>query len=233
MRTVGEVAERLGVSQPAVRRLAQRLGLPLVVTSGGHRRFSETQVAAMVAEVGAVPRVGGLSRVEVQMCAAVASHPLGFVSARAAARVAGVSPTAAGRALSRLVAAGLVGERDAVVVDSGRARPGRRWLLRVGEPWLRIAPSVSRTVRPAASPCMAPARVPRRFWHLFWNAEPARLRLDGDAPFIAGRMLLAHDVAAKAWALTHLPADALRAAARNRAADVRTRAMVENALLAA
>ena len=46
-------------------------------------------------------------------------------------------------------------------------------------------------------------------------------------------MLLGDDLAALAWACSHLPSDSLRRAARNRGADARIRALVDNVLAAA
>jgi hypothetical protein len=88
-------------------------------------------------------------------------------------------------------------------------------------------------VLPAPRPLPEPARLPRRFWHLFWNADPSTLDLASDADYIATRMVLSDDVQALAWACAHLPADALRRAATNRAADAPTRALIANVLAAA
>lgn len=230
--TTGEVAERLQVALPTVRQAARRLGLHPDATSGGHLRFSERDLAALVAELGVVPRVAGLTRPQVQVLAALARAPLGLRSERAVARAARCSPTAAGRALDALLDAGLV-RHDARTFAEGKAVAGALWRIRPGRRWQAIAPAVAQTVLPAATALARPARLPRRFWHLFWNADPAALDLDADAAYIATRMLLSDDLQALAWACAHLPAEALRRAAANRAADPPTRAMIANVLAAA
>ena len=72
-------------------------------------------------ELGVVPSVDGLSRVETQVLAALARAPRGLASVRAVARRAVVSPTAAAGALDSLAERGLVRwEREWVA--AGRAR---------------------------------------------------------------------------------------------------------------
>lgn len=225
----GEVADLLATSAPAVRRAAASAGIAASLTPGGHRRFTTGQVSQITSRLGIVPRVDGLSRVEVQVLTAVARHPFGLASIRAVARAAAVSPTAAARAASSLVRHGYV-RRDAVtVVDRGAARPGTRWRLVLGEPWFTVAALVSATVLPTSRPGPRPTRVPRRFWHLFWNAEPAALTVDADGGFIATRLILGPDLAARSWALGQLPAAALGRAAGNRAAGPALRAMIRRA----
>lgn len=226
---VGEVADLLGVSAPAVHRIAARLGLRPAETEGGHRRFSLDQARAMVADKGSVPSVDGLTRVETQALAALSRHPLGFTSVRALSRVAGIAPTAASRALGSLESAQLVTRTDEDVVDAGVAKRGARWRLKTGPRWGLIASAVAAVVLPVSQP-QTVSRVPRRFWHLFWNADPAKLRTDRDANYIATRMLLSTQLDAKGWALANLPPTALTAAAQNRAADTHLKAMVANAL---
>jgi excisionase family DNA binding protein len=230
--SAGEVADLLGVSVPTVRRVAGRLGLTPARTEGGHRRFDEEQVARLVSQLGIVPRIPGLSRVETQVLAALAAHPLGFTSMRAVGRAAGVSTAAAAKSLTKLEHKGLAVATDVTISDAGRARRARRFRLRVGQQWARLAACVATTVPPQQHTEVRARSVPRRFWHLFWNAQPLRLDLERDATFIATRMLLSGDVAAQAWALSVLPPAALEAAARNRAADALVRATVANALSA-
>ncbi len=226
---VGEVAQLLGVSAPAVHRIAVRLGLRLAETEGGHRRFSLGQVEAMVADKGAVPSIVGLTRVETQALAALSRHPSGFTSVRALSRVAGIAPTAASRSLVSLESAQLATRTAEDVVEGGVAKRGVRWRLKTGPRWGPIASAVADVVLPV-SKTQPVSGVPRRFWHLFWNADPAKLRTDRDAKYIATRMLLSTQLDAKGWALANLPPAALRAAAQNRAADAYVKAMVANAI---
>lgn len=228
---VGEVAELLGVSAPAVRRLAERLGICPLLSEGGHRRFSLAQLELMVADKGAVPPIAGLTRVETLVLAALAQHPLGFTSVRALSRVAGVAPTAGTHALASLASSELVRRSAEDVVDGGVAKAGVRWRLRAGPAWGRLADAIAAVVLPVAAP-VAATGVPRRFWHLFWNADPAKLRIDHDANYIATRMLLSNQLEPKGWALANLPPASLHAAASNRAADRYVKAMVANATAA-
>jgi hypothetical protein len=104
------------------------------------------------------------------------------------------------------------------------------WRIEHGAQWRTIASTVATTVLPRAARMARPDRLPRRFWHLFWNADPAALDLDADADYLATRMVLSDDLQAMAWACAHLPASALRHAARSRAADAATRSMLDNVL---
>ena len=229
--TAGEVAEHLGVAPPTVRRTAERLHLRPTRTPGGHRRFTERQVGALVDTLGATPQVDDLAASEVKTLAALARHGLGLRSARAVARSSGLSPTTAGRCLDRLQRRELV-EQIHTVGAEGRARDVTVWKLKVGPEWFRIAGAVARTIPPVAAPVPAPVRVPERLWHLFWNQDPARLRVSEHGAFIAGRLLASDDVAAMAWAVGNLPTENLEAATRQRGMDRRTVALVRNAIAA-
>ena len=60
--------------------------------------------------------------------------------------------------------------------------------------------------------------IPREFWHMFWNGDPATLRLPRDAEHVAVRLICSHKTTLPimAWALCNLPTDALLAAAAGR-----------------
>ena len=227
--TTRQAAEALGVSIPTVRRAVQRNGLRIGTTPGGHLRLTPDDLDALRAELGAVPVIDGLTRPQVRVLAALSRAPLGLRSERAVARAAGLSPTAAGRAMDALLAVGLV-RSDERTLAEGRAVTGTVWRILHGPAWSAIAARVSTTVLPAPEPVDAPRRLPRRFWHLFWNADPSALDVDRDAGAIAVRMLLGDDLEALSWACAHLPADALRRATTNRAADDRLRSLVDNVL---
>lgn len=230
--TTRAVAGELGVSIPTVRRAVDRLGLRPATTPGGHLRLDDSDVEALRAHLGAVPTVDGLTRTQVLVLAAVSRAPLGLRSERAVARAAGVSPTAAGRALDVLAARGLVRHEERTLAE-GRAVTGSVWRLDIGPAWLAIADRVGATILPTPDPVPAPRGVPRRFWHLFWNADPAALDLERDGEAVAVRMLLGDDLEALAWACAHLSPDALRRAAANRGADAQVRSLVDNVLAAA
>lgn len=61
-----------------------------------------------------------------------------------------------------------------------------------------------------------PTTVPRRLHHLFWNADPAVLRLPQDAAYVASRLLAAPDPTVCGWAVTHLPRSAVAKALSSR-----------------
>jgi len=172
-----------------------------------------------------------VGRNEVRVLAALARHPNGLRSTRALASSAGISPTSAGRAAEALARRGLVRRRDEVVAE-GAARSVTTWTLAVGPKWFAVAQQAARTIAPERPVAEVGDEVPRRFWHLFWNADPARLRLGRDADFLAKRMVRSDDVAARAWALRHLPQASLRRLEEGRGADPREAAMVRNALAA-
>lgn len=229
--TAGEVARRLNVSTPTVRRAAASLSLAPQTTAGGHRRFSRTDVAAMRRLIGFTPTVDGLTRSEVKTLAALARHPNGLRSNRAVARATGLSPTAAGRAAARLCVLELA-SRATEDVAEGSVTTVQVWKLRVGRPWFEIADEVARTVLPERPDPGTSDHVPPRFWHQFWNVHPRQLDTDADGAFIALRLVGGDDPAGRAWALRHLDADALDAVRRARGVDVRLVAMVDNALAA-
>ena len=227
----GEVAERLGVSTTTIRSTVTRLGMQVTVTPGGHRRFALADIDQICRSVGATPHVDGLTPEETRILAALARHPFGLRSARAAARASGVSPTTAGRSLSSLRVKGLA-YRDYPVTAENRARRVGVWHLRLGNKWYEIAATVIRTVPPAGGDPSEAQRIPLRFWHLFWNQNPGALTVSEHGEFIAVRMLRSTDIAAAGWALHHLPTAALQAAKRNRGIDARTAAMTDNVIAA-
>jgi excisionase family DNA binding protein len=230
--TIGEVAARLGVSTPTVRRAARAAGIQPLRTEGGHRRFSDDDVDMLVAQLGVTPVIDDLSRTAVRVLAALARHPVGLRSVRAVARAAGVSPTAAGRALDRLIARRLaVAERGTVA--EGAARVVTVYRLRIGPEWFTIADRVATAVLQHRTRDERPQRVPRRFWHLFWNADPAALTIAGDADYIAARMIRSPDLAARSWAFVHLPRASIVRLLDARGVDERDRAMIANHLAAA
>ena len=71
-------------------------------------RLASDDVAALAQELGVVVPVADLRRSQVQVLAALARAPRGLRSGRAVARAAGLSPTAAMRALRDLIDLDLV-----------------------------------------------------------------------------------------------------------------------------
>jgi len=119
--SASEAARRLGTSLPRIRRAIERLGLEVEQRRGGRVRLSESQLERLRSELGVVPSIDGLSRVETQVLAALARAPRGLATGRAVSRRAGVSPTAAAGALRSLVERGLV-RREREWIAAGRAR---------------------------------------------------------------------------------------------------------------
>lgn len=100
------VARILGTSTPRVLRAIRRLRLPVARSPSGTSAITAAQLDALRAELGE-PIVVGLTRVQTRVLAALARSPRGLASIRSVARRAGVSPSAAGRALNDLTPAGL------------------------------------------------------------------------------------------------------------------------------
>lgn len=226
---VGDIAELLGVTAPTVRAMSEGLGTR---TGGGHRRFKPTEVTEIAARCGITPTVEGLTATEVKVLAAVARSPRGLRSARAVARRAGVSPTAASRSLAALAAAGLI-EQVAERRAEGKVVDVELWRIRFGDEWREVSRQVLRTVppRPDRETVVSdgPSRLPVRFGHLFWSGNPNSIRLDRDAVFVARRMIGSGDLEAAAWAVTHLPNSAVREAAQARGWAPEDRALATNA----
>jgi hypothetical protein len=63
--------------------------------------------------------------------------------------------------------------------------------------------------------------------HLFWNA-PARLQIDGNEDYLAGRILVSDDPEATAWAASRLPPSAWLRAAGKRGLEPDRRAFALN-----
>lgn len=221
VRTV-ELAERIGVSLPTVHALLDREGIAR--PGRGRERLVPRPVAERIIRQRAV----GYSTTEISVLAALAASPLGLSSARRVAAKAGISPSAASATLARLTDRGLVKRQKRRTIWAGQARTETASVLDVGsQRWpevrsaVRAAQLPERTVEPVD-------RVPKAFWHLFWNAEPATLRVAKNGAYIARRMLNSNSMAAAQWALLHIAENDLQAAATGRGTQERTRALVEN-----
>ncbi len=176
-------------------------------------------------------RVDGLRRTQLQVLAALARAPLGLRSGRAVARAAGLSATAATRALSDLLDVGLVEMRRETVAEA-TAQPAEIVYANHTHPrWPELAPQLARMVPSAYARqgrCIAPPRVPSRISHVFWNAPVGRIDLAEHGPYVARRVLLDGDTQALAWAADALGAADWRDAVRGRGIDPRRRALAEN-----
>jgi len=211
-----------------VQRAIRRLGLAVARRPGGRVRLTERQLEELRVELGVVPRVDGLSRVETRVLAALARAPRGLVSVRAVARRAGVSPTAAGAAVRLLIGRGLV-RKEREWVASARAREVELIRAEVtAADWPELAPQLATVALPAGPVEPRPTRVPARLAHLFWNADPARIDVRTHGGYLAERLLSTRDLDGLAWGLRALTQADWEQAARNRGLSARERALAHN-----
>ena len=191
-------------------------------------RLSEQQLEELRDELGVVPRVEGLSRVETRVLAALARAPRGLVSVRAVARRAGVSPTAAGAAVDSLSRRGLV-RKEREWVASGRVRELELIRAEVtAADWPELAPKLAAVALPTGPTEPRPTRLPSRLAHLFWNADPRRIDVPTHGGYLAERLLSAKDLDGLAWGIRALTGADWEQAARNRGLSVRQRALAHN-----
>ncbi len=195
---------------------------------GGRVGLTERQLEQLRAELGAIPRVDGWRRVETRVLAALARAPRGLTSARAVARRAGVSPTAAAAAVRSLASRGLV-RTEREWVASGRAHEVELIRADVTAPdWPELAPRLAAVHLPAEPAATRPATVPARLRRLFWNANPSLLDVHTHGAYIAERLLSTRDLDGLAWGLRALASADWEQAARNRGLSARERALARN-----
>jgi MarR family protein len=226
--SASEAARRLDTSLPRIQRAIERLGLEVDRGRGGRVQLSESQLERLRADLGVVPSIDGLSRVETQVLASLARAPRGLATVRAVARRAGVSPTAATGALRSLVDRGLV-RREREWVAAGRAREVELVRANVTAPgWAALALRLASVRLPAARPARRPSRLPARLRHLFWNADPSRLDLRAHGGYVAERLLSSHDLDGLGWGAHALTARDWEQAAQNRGLSAEERALARN-----
>jgi len=226
--SAAEAARRLGTSVPRVQRAIGRLGMPVARGRGGRVRLTARQLEELRDELGVMLRVDGLSRVEARVLAALARAPRGLISARAVARRAGVSPTAAGAAVRSLTARGLV-RTEREWVASGRAHEAELIRADVTAPdWPELAPCLAAVRLPAAPAEPRLTTVPSRLRHLFWNADPSQLDVRTHGGYLAERLLSTGDLDGLAWGLRALTSGDWEQAARNRGLSAREQALARN-----
>ncbi len=217
----------LGTSVPRVLRALADLGTE--VRHGRPTTLTAEQVEELRVRLGSMPAVDGLGRAETLVAAALARSPLGLVSQRAVARRAGVSPTAAGRALQCLREKGLVNVRE-------RSLPGRRaHTARVicanyaSPEWSRIAGSLALVRRPErATPVTRAARVPPSLDYLFWDTADSQRDVRQAGGYIARRLLQTGDPEGLAWGAENLNEGDWKHAAATRGIAPEARALALN-----
>lgn len=226
--TAAAAARELGSTVPRVKRAIDRLGLDVERRAGGRIGLDRGGLECLRDQLGAVPPVRGLTRVQTQVLTALVRAPRGLASVRALARRAGVSPTAAARALDALACRGLV-VRETSMASAGRAvevallEPNRR-----SPEYARIAPLLAGVFLPRRAPRQSGGRVPARLRHLFWNTAAAQLELERGGAYVARRLLDTLDPEGLAWGVRHLVPSDWRRAARSRGLDAATRRMALN-----
>jgi DNA-binding MarR family transcriptional regulator len=232
MDTVGpisaaEAARRLGTTVPRVKRAIERLGLDVEQGRGGRVGIAPEQLARLRDELGVESPLEGLSRAQSAVLAALARAPFGLVSARAAARRAGISPTSASAALAQLLDRGLV-EREHARIAAGRAREVELVRAASSTPrWRELAPALAE-VRPPARRPEREEVVPERLSHLFWNVAPEQQRVREAGGSIARRLLQTGDPEGLAWGAAQLTRADWEHAARTRGLDPRKRRLARN-----
>jgi hypothetical protein len=205
-----------------------RLGSPVQRDASGVFHLTEQQVGDLAREVGVTPPLPGMSRTDAQVLAALSRSPRGVSSVREAARRAGVSPTAAGRAIARLTARGLITQTP-MMLARGHASEVTVYRVRFGSAeWLSLAPAVARVRLPARDDRPHAKRVPPHLLHLFWNTAPAQLDVTTSAPYIARRLITTSDPDGLAWGTANLPASAWEHAAATRGLEPAQRALAHN-----
>src|SRR5579859_4112018 len=221
-------ARALGTTAPRIRRAVDRLGMPVERTASGVFQLTPGQVDKLARELGAAPSVPDLSRVETRVLAALSRSPRGVPSVREAARRAGVSPTAASRALGRLASSGLI-TATPTMLARGHATKATVYQVRFGSAqWLELAPAIARVRLPVRREGPHAKRVPPHLLHLFWNSAPAQVDVTASAPVIARRLIMSFDPDGLAWGAANLPASAWEHAAATRGLDPAQRALAHN-----
>lgn len=223
-------ARRLGTSSPRVRRAIDRLKMPVERDSARVFQLTENQVDQLARELGVMPpaRELSMSQTDAQVLAAMSRSPRGVTSVREAARRASVSPTAAGRALSRLTDRGLI-QKTPMMLAQGHASEVDVYRVRfASQEWLAIAPQIARIRLPSRKDRSHAKRVPPRLLHLFWNSIPSQLNVTMSAPYIARRLITTFDPDGLAWGAANLPADAWEHAAATRGLEPAKRALARN-----
>jgi len=223
--SVADVARSLGTSTPRVQRAISRLG----ISGDGRRRprYTVGQANALRRELGAVAPIDGFTATEVKVLAALAKAPRGLSSIRVLAGRAGLSPTAASQAFTKLESRRLV-LREPIMLAAGKARPVE--VLRANEgskQWPDLVLALART-RPPARPRTPASRVPPHLRHLFWNTAPSQMSTCSAGGYIARRLITEGDIEGLGWGAENLTRQDWLHAAQTRGLDSRQVAMAVN-----
>jgi hypothetical protein len=226
--SAGEAARRIGTSVPRVTRAIDRSGMRVRRGPHGRFRLTQPQFERLRAMLGTDAEIPGLSRTQARVLAALARSPRGLGSARAVAARAGVSPTAASKAVGELEQRGLV-NRERTWIAAGKAREVDLLSANVTAPeWPELASRLAVVERPRRGKVTRQRRVPRYLEHLFWNTAPSQLDVGRAGGYIARRLIQTGDLDGLAWGAENLDADAWREAARTRGLRPEQRALANN-----
>jgi hypothetical protein len=192
-----EAARALDTTLPRVHRSMSRLGIGASVC--GRLRLTGAEFRRLSEELGYAPVRDELNREQMFVLAALLQHSLGLRSARAVARVAGVSPTTAARALVRLENGGYVVHPIRRIIE-GAVKDVKLWEIDWTSPaWQSVESDVRRTVPPVGVADTTSSTVPARLDHLFWNVDRSTLDTEKDGAFIALRIIGSSDLQALSW----------------------------------
>ena len=227
VRSASAVARELGTSVPRVVRAVDRLRID-ARKPNGRMVLTDDQIGQLRSELGVSVKVPGLTPTQVSVLVALRDAPLGLVSIRAVARRAGLSPTAASRALEALQNAGLV-RREPTTIAAGSARAVELLQLNRRAPsWPQTASLLATVLLPLRGDRVRDERVPQGLRHLFWNTADAQLDLQHGGPYIARRLLRTMDLEGLAWGANNLTASDWLQAAKARGLQARVRALARN-----
>jgi len=223
-----EAARRLGTSVPRVKRAIDQSGIGAKEGPAGRVLLTRPQFERLRERLGSDVEVPGLSKTEARVLAALARSPRGVRSVRAVATRSGVSPTAAGRAVSELERRGLL-NRERAWIAAGRAEQVELLTANVTAPrWSELAPRLARIDPPRRRPAARQERVPAYLRHLFWNTAPPQLEVDRAGGYIARRLVQTGDLDGLAWGAHNLTPAAWREAATARGLRPEQRALALN-----
>ncbi len=209
-------------------RAIDRVGMPVRRGPNGRLRLTPAQLARLRVELGTDSDVPSLTRTQTRILAALARTPRGLTSVRAVAARAGVSPTAAGKAVRDLERKGLV-SREREWIAAGRAREVELLRANLTAPeWSELAPRLAAIQRPRPQGIGRSTRVPRYLEHLFWNTAPSQLEVEHAGSYIARRLIQVGDLDGLAWGAENLDSHAWWEAAESRGLPPEQRALAVN-----
>ncbi len=154
------------------------------------------------------PTAAGLSAGARRTLAVLRRRPDGATAAKIS-ELSGLSLSQTHRTLRNFAERGWACRRDGTVRDGHQLRGTNLWQIVHSDECLAALASLPAESFPMP-PLPQPDMVPPEFWHLFWSGlQGSDLRIGEHAEHIGGVMIGSNDLSAEAWALRHLPTDAL------------------------